>query len=46
MYHDTQCLSSGSLVFAHLGSIKVITWLTDTKYSPLLQLYYSTFTIS
>ena len=36
MHCDTHCSSSGSLVFAHLGDIKVIMWLIDTKYLPLL----------
>ena len=34
-----------TLVFGFLYR-REITQLTDTKYSPLLQLYYSTFTIS
>ena len=38
VHHDTQHLSSGSLVFTHLGSIKIIMWLIDPNYSPLLQL--------
>ena len=32
LHHNTQCSSSGSLVFAHLGGIKVIMWLIDTNY--------------